>query len=60
MRVSKRLEGSATRNPRTLDPRAGCGMIERGAPLVHESLFGRPAQEDPSSRGQGDAQERGR
>jgi transposase len=33
-------------------------VIEPGAPLVHESLFGRPAQEDPSSRGLGEAQGR--
>jgi len=42
------------------DSKAGCGVIEPGASLVHESLFGRLAHQDPPSRGQGDAKERGR
>jgi hypothetical protein len=41
-------------------PRAGCDVIEPSASLVHEGLFGRPAQEDPPSRRQRDAKERGR
>src|SRR5215217_1032507 len=40
--------------------RAGCGVIEPSASLVHESLFGRPAHQDPPSRRQRDAKERGR
>src|SRR5215218_8744725 len=41
-------------------PRAGCDVIEPGASLVHESLFGRPAHQDPRSRRRRDAKERGR
>jgi hypothetical protein len=35
-------------------------VIEPGASSVHESLFRRPAKEDPPSRRQRDAEERGR
>jgi hypothetical protein len=48
--LRERQPGRRKENDEKDSSKAGCDVIEPGASLAHESLFGRPAQEDPPSR----------